>query len=520
MRNLPGFVHWLVAATFISALTMLGQHTRSTPAEHHPARTQADLLRESYSLGMELVPAQRAFLLFRLATVAEHVAPDLSKKWAKELFKLTFQLEPDWDRSALQKNAVVILASTDPEAAFRMHGMMSPLPNQAMFPEDLRADAAATVFLRYWDDKKSNGRIHAIRIRAQTIAKDGQYPYRAVSPILDYQLKRDETAGLAWVSEICSAYRQGNPNFRTANPEFVAFVREFWPKLSLSISIKRDLLTALIERLSRPDPEVAIYRAQVKASTGTVEFTSQNEQLLFQILPFVRELDSEWAERLVQDRPWSFRQALQSGVNTSNDVDALYLMPTESSDKAVTADPFVQRQQELGRVYDALGQHSGQSTGEAIQIAAKLTDADTHLSALESIATRLDDSRDTSHRAALEDQAKQILEGTQKLADKVRALALLAHLAALARNSASYQQYMDRGLDLGELLFEQFVQTHPTAQLEGAEILEPMESLVATGVRFNRIQTISRIEQTRDPLLAAYLLIAAAETGVPRRRSS
>ena len=497
-------IRLLLAAAMAAASQ--GQDTKPAPATHDLERSPADLLRESYAAGGEFVPAQRAFLLFRLALVAERIAPDLSAQWAKDLFNLTFELDPDWNRSALQKNAVAVLANIDPAAAFRMLGMMSPLPNLTTLPEDLRADAAAAVFPRYWKDKKSQSRLDAIRGASGAMAKDGQYPFRAVSPVLHDVLEQDEAAGLAWFSEICLAYRQGNSNIRSANRDFVAFVREFWPKLPSPA--KREALTGVIGKLTQPDANggSGAYHARVKTSAGMIEFSSENEQLLFQVMPFVRELDPDWAARLSHDRPALFGQSGQLGV-TTEDVSQVYIGGSGSSDQTATAASFLQRQQQLGMVFGALGQGPGQ----ALQIAGQLGDPETQLRALEGIAGSLADSKDTSGGASMAELAKRLLESAKKPLDKVRALAVLAQATARTGDTASFHQYMDRGFDLGELVFEEFVQTHPVADIEDVQVMDPLSSLVATGMRFRPYDTVSRIERCADHLLSAYLLIAAAQ---------
>ena len=385
-----------------------------------------------------------------------------------------------------------------------MLGTMSPLPNETTLPEDPRADAARTVFLRYWNEKRSQSRLEAIRLAAEAIAKDGQYPYRAVSPMLHYLLEQDEPAGLAWFSQISLAYRQGNPNITSANPDFFGFVREFWPILPLAA--KREALTALIGKLNQRDVDIGpqTHRSRVKTSAGTLELSSRNEQLLLQVMPLVRELDPDWADRLVQDRPALFRQAGQPGVSIE---EVQQVTVSGNSDQTATTADFLQRQQQLGGVYAALGR----GPGAALQLAGQLTDPSTHLRALEGVAGSLDDTKDTSSMATIGEQAKRVLESAKKPLDRLRALALLAQATAQAGDTASFHQYMDRGFDLGELVFEEFVQTHPVAAIEGADVLEPLGKLVTTGMQFRRADTIARIERCPDRLLNAYLLIAAAE---------
>jgi hypothetical protein len=472
------------------------------------------LLRNSYLIGRDFVPAQRAFLLFHLATAAENISPDLSKQWAKDLFRVTFELDPDWNRSALQKNAVAVLATTDPVQAFRLLATMSPLPNQPILPEDLRADAAKTVFLDYWNNKKTKNRLQAIRVRASAIAADGQYPFSAVSPMLRYLLERDESAGLAWFSEICLAYQQGNPNIRAANPEFVAFVQDFWP--TMPTSTRREVLSVLIPKLSEKDTFASsgAYLTRVKTSFGSFDFSSLNEELLFRVLPLVREADPEWAERLIKEHSASFPQTgPQDRVVEEAQV---YVGGSGTSGQSRDPGAILQQQAQLGTVFDSLDQ----DPEKAVQLAGQIIDSHAHLSALEGITANLGEKDLKENAVTVEGQAKSILEAATTSLDKVRALVLLAQMSANLGDTDAFHNYMDRGFDMGELVFEEFVQLHPVADIEGAEVFNPLMTLVATGMRFRTADTIARIQQCGDHLLTAYLLIGAAARGSSDRATS
>ena len=142
-------------------------------------------------------------------------------------------------------------------------------------------------------------------------------------------------------------------------------------------------------------------------------------------------------------------------------------------------------------------------------MAAQLNDPHAQLLALGGVARGLD-SKDTGIQVTIEGQAKQALEASKNPLDKVRAFALLAQATAQIGDTASFGEYMNHGFDLGELLFEEFVQTHPTADVEGAEVMGPLGRLVETGMRFRRFDTLARVERSSNRLLTAYLLIAAA----------
>ena len=148
------------------------------------------------------------------------------------------------------------------------------------------------------------------------------------------------------------AYSQESANIRSSNPDFVAFLRDFWP--TLTPAAKREALTPLVSKLTQPDADASerTYRSSVKTSAGTVGFSSRNEQLLFQVMPLVQELDAKWANRLAQDRPTLPRAA----GSTVEEVQQAYVTGNASSpDQAAAAADALGRQEQLSRVYDALG---------------------------------------------------------------------------------------------------------------------------------------------------------------------
>ena len=253
--------------------------------------TAPALLRESAALSAGFVPQSRCALLFRLAEAAEQVDPALSKRWSDELFMSSFDIPPSWDRSALQKNALVVLSHHDPALAFERQAMMDPpFARDGWIAEDVRAYLAAALFPIYGAPKPAVARVRAIRDRASEIGSNGAYPYRGVGPILKYLWETDAVAAKAWWQEIMGYFGRQS-RVANANQEFLVFLDGMWD--TLSEIEKRGTLETIRGVLAKGSPYSfatnATYRATVETNHGTFEIKERNHFLLLKILPRIGE---------------------------------------------------------------------------------------------------------------------------------------------------------------------------------------------------------------------------------------
>lgn len=150
----------------------------------------AALLAQSYSLARDFAPLDRAFYLFRLASAyASAGQAEATERYSLEMFQLASGLPASWTKTALQKNALVVLAGVNPERAVDMLGEIDQPPLEAgrrtgIASEDLRADAARTIFAKCWNkhDPQSLDRIVASAARSTQRASTRLQPWRQSSP--------------------------------------------------------------------------------------------------------------------------------------------------------------------------------------------------------------------------------------------------------------------------------------------------------------------------------------------------
>ena len=138
-----------------------------------PERTPSDLLVESYRISVGLVPAERAILLNYLSRAAGAQHLPYTASWAEENLRLAHQLSLDWNRVAIEKNAIVALSYVKSKRALDLLRTMSlPVSDGVGFPEDVRADAAITVFQNYWHDRHPRG-VPELRATALYLGQTG-----------------------------------------------------------------------------------------------------------------------------------------------------------------------------------------------------------------------------------------------------------------------------------------------------------------------------------------------------------
>jgi hypothetical protein len=194
------------------------------PIPRSAYHTANDVLLLSYATATNLALEERAFYLGSLVDTAVAMKNGEVKDWFDELFATTVQLRPSWNKIIIQKNAVAAFSEVDAiEAMNRFALLDAPVADKdRTLDEDPRADAARTVFVRYW---KSVGQKGLGRIRSQAISLGtaGGYPYAAMTSIIDEVNSNDEAVAQSIFSEAIQAFRTGD-HVSSERAEFVEFL--------------------------------------------------------------------------------------------------------------------------------------------------------------------------------------------------------------------------------------------------------------------------------------------------------
>lgn len=512
---LLGGVLWAVQSAAQTQIVFNGSLLQSAAST---AASPENLLEQSYRQGHYFGSEERCFLLFRLADAAAHMhttAGDvLAKRWAEELFRQALKLPDDWNKGAFQKNALVTLSLVDAVKAFDWFRRMPPpnLSGGTMPPEDLRSFGARTIFLRLWEVKGETA-IAPIRRQARYIGQTGEYPYAAMIPILA-QLAREHKTRLfeSIVTEAITFHNQG-VRVRSANREFLDFLNANWP--NLSPVLKREVLDAAVSNLVTAQKEKAdstrIYSGRVVTNKGTVSFSNPDLQLLYKVLPKVREIDPRWAERLEQDYP----ELVQSGDGHkfSSEMTIVKAEGVTPERAAAEGDRRLQ-----GSVLAKVEETASSDPDGAANLMNSITDPEFRSEGLSTLASSFGRS-DPAKGKTLLDEAEKNARDTKDSAHRLAALVALAKSAASLHDHDLAAKWMDEAFNLGEEILNEDLEVHPGKAVYMAKGLDALSELTSMAVQMDFYDAMARLEHVRNERLQAYLFIAAAE-GMQKSRAA
>ncbi len=265
----------------------------------------AQVLEEGYRISRNLPLPERAFFLVRLIDASTGISPERTEAWSRELLDLAPLLAPDWNRVAITKNALVPLARINSARALDLLSQVEqPIPKDGALTEDVRADAAAHIFLDYFKTTRAKG-LESIMKTADAIGKTGEFPYRGVGIIFGECAKDHIDDKL--LSEIFARavhyYARGS-DFQDEDEQFFELLRRSEPVVSASIF--KQGIKQFVEHLTSNKPQgPAQIRVEVHTTDGALfPFDSEKEALLFQVFPTVSRLDREMATLLAKQYPW------------------------------------------------------------------------------------------------------------------------------------------------------------------------------------------------------------------------
>jgi len=468
------------------------------------------VLQESYQTSRNFEPEQRAWLLFRLAKAAVRKSPATSRSWSKEMFRLAVSLPPTWNKLALEKNAIVTLSQTDPGEAIRLfRSMDDPIPMaNGSLPEDVRSEAAGVVFQHLLNIQKGPRGLEVIGQIAEHLGETGEYPYAAVTPIIKQLARNNESKAQAFYLQALLYYRRG-AKFLDENRMFIQFlqdVKEQLPRAQL-----RQGLEAVVSRLLEQKPPADSnqrYRAQVLTKNGVVEFRDPSDQMLFELLPLVRELDSDWAETLIQRRPALSKVANAAGPVQRMESSTIFAASGEGDVSAAEQSAI-----EEGRLYN-IRKIARETPDEALSLASTLTVPALQAQAWAEIATSIA-SKDRDRALILIGKVRDTTERLKDQLDIVGVLSELSEAAAAAGDRRALQESLEQGIDLGGEIFEQDLTAHPGKLAYNVDGFDELVKLCEVGAKYEPTYTLSRVRQIRDDLLRAHLLVSVAEGLTP-----
>jgi hypothetical protein len=470
------------------------------------------LLLRSYLLSKELPPEERVWLLTEILLPSAKWHPAMMRPWTEEVFRLALQLSPGYDRVVTQKNAATAMAWIDERRAMQMLDQCEiPSPSDSD-AEDVRDDAAITVFKRYWDANAFQG-LPRIQRTADHLGDTGQYPYEAMIPIVLEAKVLNPAKALSLINEAFAYFQRGSP-FVTSTEQFVEFYKRVKPLLTAPM--QREALEAIVNDLTAGPGgnENQRWRTRVYTSQGVADFHSRNTKLLFDILPMIRELDPEWAQRLVEQNHELAQADAAQGKLLSAEGGVIITNPDNPPSSAELS-AKEQSLLELGRL-DQIQEMALKDPNQALTLAMSISDPGRHAMGMAYAAAGFGNKPDQA--LTMLKQSQDGLSSLKKDNEKLETYAAIAESAASLHDPVLVRDAVEKGLDLGEQAYAEASKEHPEWHVYEFSGMGAMERLAEMGMRTDARHVIGRIETIRDHALQAYMLVSAAR-GIDEKKS-
>ncbi|MGH9860147.1 MAG: hypothetical protein ACRD5F_09015 [Candidatus Acidiferrales bacterium] len=495
--------HCQVTALCVAlVIASAGGRTGTQQPDLAPDKSPSEILIQSYLVASDFTLGERAFYLVRLGESAASIEPVLARLWAEEAFQLTFRLPKSHDRLALQKNALVNLVKVDARRALELFGELDdPVPVGGVIHEDVRADGARTVFPVVWK-KLGDTSGQALREHARHLGDTGQFPYSAFVPIL-----RDVAPVDAFLAESIFLDAQGfytrGSVVRTNHEEFARFVSQLWGVLPRPLTSQA--LRLLVQRLTTAERQALgeTYLAHVHSEKGAAALDSEADRLLLGLLPLIRAVDPNWAERLLDERP-----ALRGAVSLAKEghrIEDVVIRGQGSPSEVESLQRSALERNRLGEIEKL----ADSDAAAALALSASLMDASARAAAYARVAAALHRT-DPARASRLLEEATEVAHGVADERKKVKVLTAITK-AHLARNDKpSFRASLKRTFALATELIQQDLDAYPTKAAIFTRGFPELSELVRAGARLDPEHTLPAVQTVREPRILAHLLIDVA----------
>jgi hypothetical protein len=496
----------LLIFVLIVSLPVYPQKNSAPEKETKPSQyvSSERLLQRTYLLSKELPPEERVWLLTELIMPSAKWHPALMRPWTEEVFRLALQLSPGYDRVVTQKNAATAMGWIDIQRALQMLNQCeAPSPSDSD-AEDVRDVAARTIFARYWQTDGMNG-LAKIQRTADHLGDTGEYPFGAMVPVIQAVSAKDPAKSSALINEAVTFYQRGT-KFEMTNYEFVDFLKQVKPLMPLST--RRQPLEALVKALTSDSGEKndRQWRIRVYTDKGVAEFRNQNVALLFDILPMIREVDPEWAQRLVEQHADLSQGDAARGKILDEEKVVVYKNPdnSPSAGELASAEQWGLETSRLSQIQ----QTAAKDPNQALTLATSIGDPARHAMGMAYAAAGFGDHPDQALQML--SQSQQSLAAMKKSGEKLDTYVAIAESAASLHDLALARDAVEKGLDLGEQAYEESRKEHPEWHGYEWDGQDAMQKLTEIGTRLDPTHVIGRVQAIRDHTLQGYMLVSAA----------
>jgi hypothetical protein len=483
------------------------------PLNENPEHLQAtvdnsaavQLLDASYVAANKLDPSERVFYLTYLTVIAADIDTQRTKAWCNELFSIAFRMSIGHDRTATEKNALMQLSKFDPQSALdRLPQVEDPQPDPTGdFPEDVRADAAITIFPNYWHAPGADvpTRLKQIKSVAKHIGDTGEYPYRAMGLIIKELVNtpgdsaRTEANGI--LEEAIRSYqRKEEFKFDNRREEFLRILQN--ARTLVSGDLYKQALRVFVSQILADTSRKENFAAKIRTSKGTeVSFDSSNRAFLFRAYPLIDQVDHAWAQELVH----TYSELAQADGEITS-VKANVVLGTPTPEQVERSYQEMLQKDEIQQIRD-LQKTDPQA---ALAKARALSNSSIRINCLSLLLANAAQSNPASTKNIFR-VVKVEIDALKESSEKLEGMVALATIAFHTQNTNVFSELADTILSQGATMFDQSPTVRANRRPGFSELAQATEFYTS----WREDWFVDRIQNLQNETLKAYLLMHAAK---------
>ena len=465
-----------VLAVCLSTVEAQGQEVPDRPPEPVPLQ----LFEEAYHSAANFSPLDQGMILSFLVGAVRPVSTERAKEWAVELFWKARNSRTD--SGSMQLSALMALSGIDPVLAAELFAQQQA-PTEKNATQDIRWTAAGPLFAALWT-REGLDSLETIEQLAAGLGSSGQYPYQAMTGVILDVHKQDENRAQQLFSNATGFFR-ADSRFLENNQLFVDFLLEARavPAPAILRHAVETVLAEVEKSAEEKRREEAGLRIELRTQQETLNFTSEEDILIYRLLPLIRQLDVKWAAAVLK-RHENLSTYPTLGIETE------YAHGGVEIRDPGTSEARVQQAFDFGRMREAV-QTAATDPERALSLLERIVTPHLRHIALASIVSRY--ARvDPAKAAELLGEVEEGLESMETSPDKLRVQVALAEAYLKSERAAAGRGLIRKALDLGRELFRQ------------DRLADPVKPLTAT-IAFDELVKLASLmgissEQSWDSL--------------------
>ncbi len=476
-------------------------HKGDSPGQDATAleeNTPEQILTVCARYALDLDPVDRAFLLVRVSQAAASIQYGKSTEWARQAFDSAAALPKDWNRVALQKNALLALAKTRPREALQLLGTIEgpDLTSAARPGEDPRAHAAREIFPEVYNTDGDMA-LQSLEEVSRYLGQTGEFPYAAWGELFPKLSEKNPDAFREQLNLSIYFYSRAENRFRTQDGDYLEMVDDI-QKVAVPSDIRRAVEVALdhVELEKIPDNEK--HSAILGPAGAGVSFSDPITAMLYSWLPLVQKFD-----------PDRYKE-VSSKVNAPAPKDVPALVSSEIVGDASNISAKVRKMAADRLQAQVVIDDAASSPETALMDASTIGSPAIRADALAQAALNVPESKRDSQQKLLDASKSSLAQADVKDAAYLHALSDLTNSYYRLGRKSEALDGIKNGLDLGAEIVSESEDTHPgtpTLLLGGYDALA---QLVSIGMALDPGLVLRSVRNLKSEPVRANLMVDIA----------